>query len=600
LRGTVPWVRTSIGILVVVALLSGCKNVDELLHAGRSYDACVRSRSHPDEAPQLAAWLKDNARVDATLVPIDDVTRELGGDVRGYGAWTEADAAKDEKREPHIGLYDLKPHVPGGALLLQYVRAEQPGELVLHLPPLARWSSPPQLPILDEADLEPAPVSGGGGGGGDALTGLIDAVGAVGMGIGMAVGVAVAVPFGIIVGVAEGIGSFFDAIFGGGHAGPPPSPEDQWAPVQIENPPELPRADALLVAGPEHDAAQHDVDAMNAGYDAAVASERHRRVALATRKDLLGIAYPECETGDCRAVLELLPAQLAATALFRSSEAAPYTCTVVLDKPAPVVLTTPAPATTAKATTAIVDDLAAARAELASLSTSLDANAPDFVLAYSQASVRDATKDKAATHVEDLRCDIKVKRTHFDWDGSAPDVVARVSAGGGVRTRFHTAYLGANVVNAKLTVPGLALVAGEKLRLSLVSRHDRSLGGAVVTFDGTLPIVLANGAFRASCTAAAPVVDDAKSPVNKRRADAAKLVDAFAALAADVPRITTTTATTTTAQEEDAAKKLAALSKPRDKARAAIVALGGDVGFADGDVQRLTARLHDADPLSAR
>jgi hypothetical protein len=49
----------------------------------------------------------------------------------------------------------------------------------------------------------------------------------------------------------------------------------------------------------------------------------------------------------------------------------------------------------------------------------------------------------------------------------------------------------------------MQLAVGERARMTVVARGGRSLGGAVVDFDGRVPFVLENAAFTARCGVAA-------------------------------------------------------------------------------------------------
>ena len=569
----------------MVVLAGACSDVDDHVAAGRYRQACERARRHPDERPSFETWVAAHAQVATTTVDVDEVTHALGGPVRGLGT--------------DVRLLDVRASLPGAVVEIERpsVALPEPSareELVARLPPLVQLARAPHLALVDPADLAPSPW-GSAPRGHDLISDLLDVAGAVGMGVGAAVGVAVAVPVGLLVGAAEGFGSFLDAIFGGGGGGAPPL-ETRVAPVTFEEPVDQRSLDALLRSPSELLEAQPALDAAYARHVDAVGAERARRVTVAQDPALLGLADAACARGACRMVLRELPERVHLVARFvgdvggAGGALVPDTgaCSAELEVPFP------APPPSAPASSAPASSVAASSVAVPTepatpggpelmLTTSLDAQAPAYWLdhpaALSRKVVRALPGEVARTRIDDLVCAVQVKRARVDPDGSAGDLLVRVAAGR-VRARIHAAFLGKNLTDAQLKLTHLALVPGERLRLSLASAAGASLGGAIVDVDGHLPLVLQNDAFVARCTE--PVL--AEGAVDQAARAASQATEALRALAPASGGVAD-------------ARALVAIDKARTRARAAVVQLGALVGWGDARAQAAVAALRDADPL---
>ena len=559
-------------ILLATALGVGCSDVKDHLDAGRIGAACERAIRHPEETPLLHNWAMDHVKVTAELVPAWDVEAVLGGVVRGYGT--------------ELGLYALSVSVPDGSGAL----APQKGDLgiealVARLPPLVRLSRAPSVAAVVEDELLPTSAGSPWRVARDPVSQIIDAVGTMGMGVGMGVALAVGVPIGLMIGAINGAASVLGSLFGGGGGGDHQTLEQRVAPLTVQEPVDQLSVDALLQPAELADA-QAKLDAEYLQHVDAIALERTRRVALASDPAFLGADRSACERGACRAVFLQRPTSANVTLWFPGPDAADA-CGVeglVL----PVLPSSPASSSTPASLAAVPSSPTA----FVPLTTSLDALAPSYALDHAGALPKGALPKgalpKRATHsqeavarIDDLVCDVHVKRARFDSDGTAPDLVARLNAGY-ARTRAHTVFLGKNIVDAAFLTPDLGLVPGERIRLSLVSRGDRSLGAAIAEFDGRVPLVLENAAFHATCgvaTIAAPMIERARS-------DATKAVAAFADAAGDAGVAN--------------AKQLTALAKGRIAARASIVKLAATVGASDPLVQQLASALGAVDPLRSR
>lgn len=564
-------------VLALAAISSGCSDVDDHLAAGRYRQACERARGHPDEQPVFDAWVASNAQISAEPVAPAELTQALGGPARGLGS--------------DVHLLELRAALPGAVLEIERPREAYPEslareELVARLPPLVQLARPPRPALIDRSDLVPS-AWGSARGGHDLISDLIDVAGAVGMGVGAAVGVAVAVPVGLLVGAAEGIGSFFDAIFGGGPSGP--ALEERVAPVQLQEPVDQRSLDALLHTPAEIMEALPALDAAFARHADAVRAERARRVALAQDPALLALAEADCARGACRIVVREPPSQVHLVARFFAEDAPTdpdrlrdaRVCRAELDMALPAA---PAPAPALPLAEQPTPPATLGGPEL-TLTTSLDARAPAYWLDHPSALSRKVLSaqpgELARTTIDELVCAVHVKRARIDPDGSAPDLLARVAAGR-VRARTHAAWLGKNLVDAQLHLTHLALVPGERLRLSLASLAGPSLGGAIVDVDGGLPLVLQNDAFVARCTV--PML--AAGAAERAMAASTDATEALRALAPAPGALAE-------------ARALATVDKARTRARAAVVQLGALVGWEDLRAQAAVAALQGADPLTA-
>ena len=541
---------TAEAALLAVLSLAACADVEAHLAAGRVVDACERAMAHPDdEGPVFQAWVSHKARVTATAAPHEEVEGALGGRVAGYGT--------------DIAVYSLSGAVPGGTVSLEVPSSLGVADLVMRLSPLVHLERPPRLAAVLDSELVPTPHAQGQHQGRDGLTEIIEAVGAAGTGIGMALGMAVAAPIGLMVGVAKGFASVVDALLGGARAAAPPMHE-RVAPILIEAPVDQSSRDALLAPG-ELAAAQTAVDQEHLRHTHEVAAEQAHRVALANNATLLGIDATACtRTGMCRVVLETPPPSVVLLATF-GARCSVRRAAVRLD-------VVPLSARLAfRPTNELIAPFATAG--VAPLTVSLDTGAPAFALEYPMALARaqQAATSGAVERIEDLLCVVHVKRARFDEDGTAPDLVVRINAGR-ARSRLHTAFIGKNLVDASFLTQGIGIVPGERVRLSLVSRSGRSLGGIVVEFDGRTPLLFDNSAFRATC---APYVVEAAARAGARDDAATAIEELRTAAGGD----------------------LVVLARERSEARAAIVRFAALAGWDEARV--LVAQLHHADPLMA-
>ena len=605
-------------------MLSGCSDVEDHLAAGRVREACLRAKTHHKERPALEAWLQQHTRLAVSEVPADEVAAALGGSVRGYGSGlrvadisARVTLADDGARGVKGANADAVPHAIAAIDLPRHTLGME--DLVMNMPPLVQLARAPHPARVNEAELRPS-VRRSGYRGRDPITGIIDAVGAVGMGIGAAVGAAVAVPIGVVAGIAHGIGSVFGALFGNGtrsssHA---VSPIDRIAPVRRESPVDQRATDALLRSPVEYREAVAALEALHTEHVAAIDAERQRRMALLTTPEVLQLNPDDCPTGHCRVVVDALPPTIDLNLRFfddaipaeyqeqirevRTGDGCEYPITLTV----PTISTDTDPDLVTNTQTV---EVAAADTLLAlALTRSLDEAAPAWALdapgalpvAWKKRLKPGSLADDGI--IKDLRCTVTVHQRRFDSDGSPPDLVVQVTAGK-VTSRVHTVYLGRNVSSATFMTRDINLLPGERLRLGLVSRGGRSLGGDIVDHLGDATLKLGNPAFSARCEAVNMGDDAAVDVVKAATGDAQRALTVFIAAAekakAHVAEEPSPPEAAGKRSKRPRRHPMAAVAAERTKVQEALVKLSAVVGWSAPELQTLVGELTAADPLTA-
>ena len=533
--------RSVVVVVAVVVGSSGCNDVKDHLADGNIDKACRRADKHPDEEADFQAWLKEHATVTATVVPHKEVGALVGGPVRGYG--------------DDLAVFRLSAAVPGGKA--QFVDAPVRGgngplDLVQRLPPLRRMSRAPSLPALNPTELMPLrrQRSYNYGGGGGLVGGIFDAMFAVGEAVGgvvgTAVGLAIAVPVAAIGGAISIVGDIFNGIFGGHASSAPPAID--LVPIETFDPPVIPSIDGLL--SDRHGEAQQRVDGFFATWKGLVDVERARRLALLDSDPFKKLN--SCVNESRCDVVGSAPADNVNLRLrFDVEDERPCGRELVLPLSPPAINDDDKAAPEKTAVEVALDDAAAAVDLVDNLDDAPPHRAPSYALEHPSTTTRKLRPPAVAVTVDDVVCRVKPR--------SRGDLVVRFTSGfDHLHTR--TVALG-KTSDASFFVPGAHLKRGERVRLGVVDRNGDSKGGAVVVFDGALPLLFSNAAFTASCGEATDV-DEKKLAALLQKSDAAV---AAALTAAD-------------AQDKDGLAARPKMRRTRDAAEAAILALAGELG----------------------
>jgi hypothetical protein len=182
------------------------------------------------------------------------------------------------------------------------------------------------------------------------------------------------------------------------------------------------------------------------------------------------------------------------------------------------------------------------------------------------------TRTTTTPRLDRLGCTLRIKPAWRSVHG--PGLMVRATFG---KERSRTTLMGLrSTKEPAFVVYDVALLPGERARLSVSDEVRRSLGAAIVTFDGTTPLVFENAAFRAVC-AEAPVVDDAV------------VDDAIAAATAAVQRLADDPNGVSSPRPQYELRR-----RREHEAEAAVVAAAALVGFNDARLTTLLAAFEAA------
>lgn len=549
-------------LLLAVACGVACTDTTSLLEDGRVADAALWACDRHEERAVVEHWLAEHAPVRFTVVPQRTLAEALGGPVR-------IGSSDDD-----VLAFDVLGRVPEAESVAVRVRPAAPlQQLVQALPPLAVVDRAPVPAPIDPDSLRPAPRPTGRRSG-DFIGDILDATVAVGG----AVGMAVAAPF---VAMGAAVGGILDAFFGSSSSAraetvPERVPMMTIAAVDGTSDHALLNGEELRVVAHR---TQEELDALRR----RMLDEQQRRFALLDT--LQQLSSGTCAGSACRVLLKTVPNAVDVEVSFAHSGAfGQRRCAYVY------AAQTTTSGTRAEALVPADVDLNHAIDEaraLAQVTTSLHPRAPSWATQHSAALPKTAARaltrmtatTKATTttnatseRLDDLGCTLRLKP---GWRGSTWPLTVQATFG---RERSRTTSLGLGGVSsdAAFIVHDVGLVRYERARLSL-SGHS-ALGGAIVTFDGSTPLVFENAAFRAVCVAA-PAIDDATVTTALQAADAAvqALVDDDNGIASPRP------------QYELRRRRV-------QEAEAAVVAAAALVGFSDARLDPLLTALDAARP----
>lgn len=465
-------------LLLAVVCAAGCTDTESLLEEGRIADAALRACDRPEDHAIVERWLVEHAPVRFSVVPQSTLAEALGGPVR------------IEDRDNAPLAFDVEGQVPQARRTTLHVSSSAPlARLVYQLPPLAMVDRVPVARVVDRSSLKPTPRSRGRGDGG-ILGALID----MSLDVGAAIGGAVAAPF---VAMGAAVGGFFNALFGSGG-----SSASERVPVVTIAAVDGEPIDALLDDEELRVAADRTRDAFEQ-LRTSVDVEQQRRLALLGDANLLSPG--DCAKGRCRVLLAAPPETVDVDVLFaREDFFGTRRCLYTYAAQAQTV------GTRADAQVAADVDVEAnvkAAQAFAQVTTSLAPRQPPWAVEYNAALPRGlapGTRLSTTNSLTDVGCTLRLKS---GWQTPRAHLVLRGTFGW---DRSRAAVLGVQAGAAELSflLHDVNLQRNERARLSLQDR-GRSLGGAIVTFDGTTPLVFENAAFRAVC-AAAPSIPEAQ------------------------------------------------------------------------------------------